>query len=87
MIKGISAIGTVVLLLSAGCATNDSAPTHRWAATSAAVDEVQYHNDQARCQTEAGLDNERGLDANSAEFSRYKQCMNQRGYVLTAYNQ
>jgi len=74
-------------LIVAGCMSSTSpTPTHRWASTSDA-DRVQYQNDHAKCQAAANVDSKRTeLETGSAEFTAYRQCMNNRGYVLTAYN-
>ncbi len=80
-------LSALTLLLAAGCATTSSskAPTHRWASAEV-VDEVQYRNDHARCQTQANIsDSSQELDANSPAFAAYSQCMTSRGYELTAY--
>ena len=77
----------IVLGLLGGCATSapTNQPTHR-SAGNAAADSVEYHNDHAQCQQEAGIEpQQRQLDAQSAQFQSYKQCMNTRGYQLTAY--
>lgn len=69
-----------------GCAVSGTqAPTHRWEST-AAADEIQYRQDHARCQAQAqaGQDNVE-FRVESPAFASYKQCMNNRGYVLTAY--
>ena len=77
-----------ISLLAGGCmsAPSTSAPTHRWASTTAA-DELQYRNDHARCQAKADIEgSDRALDSSSPAFQAYKRCMNNRGYELTAYN-
>jgi hypothetical protein len=53
------------------------------------VDTIKYHNDHTRCQLQAGItaDDRASFGAASPEFKSYKQCMNNNGYVLTAYNQ
>ncbi len=75
-------------VIVAGCmsASNAPTPTHRWASTSDA-DRAQYNNDHARCQAQARVSGSRQeLETDSETFAVYKQCMNNRGYVLTAYN-
>lgn len=75
----------VISLLAVGCTTQTTqSPTHRWQATHVA-DEVQYRNDHARCQQQAELVGNEALDSQSPAFDAYKQCMNTKGYVLTAY--
>ena len=76
----------VLCIATMACANTQSSngPTHRWVSTSNA-DEVRYHNDHAQCSSVAELtDSQREHTADSAAFGKYKQCMNQRGYVLTA---
>ena len=81
-----SAVVLVGFALSACVQTStQNAPTHRWEAAGAA-DEVQYRNDHARCQAQAELNGEsKAYDAQNEQFVEYKQCMTNRGYVLTAY--
>ena len=77
----------ISLGLLGGCASSEptSQPTHRWAGN-AAADSVEYHNDHAQCQQEAGIrPQQRQLETQSAQFQSYKQCMTNRGYQLTAY--
>jgi len=79
----------LLAIFVAGCmsASTSSTPTHRWASTDAA-NEIQYRNDHARCQAEANIGaGDNAFDAASPGFAAYKQCMNSRGYVLTAYHQ
>lgn len=81
----VAAISAILgAMLIAGC-TNNQAPTHRWASAEA-VDQVKYHNDHAQCQARANMSDDKALDTASAEFKAYKQCMNNSGYELTAYN-
>ena len=75
-------------ILAGGCMNTspNNAPTHRWESTSAA-DEVQYRNDHAKCQMQANASGDMTeFEADSPTFVSYKQCMNNRGYVLTAYS-
>lgn len=60
-------------------------PTHRWYATGGA-DESQYRADHARCQRKSNSTHTEAFDANSIAFEQYKQCMNQQGYELAAYD-
>ena len=82
--------GAIIItgLIVAACSSpSTQAPTHRWASTES-VDSIQYRNDNARCQAQANMANaNRELETDSSAFSEYKQCMNNRGYVLTAYNE
>lgn len=73
-----------LVLAAAGCTSQSTAPTHRWA-SSDAVNQAQYRNDHARCQAEANITDARKLDSQGAEFAAYSQCMTSRGYELTAY--
>ncbi|MEM9620312.1 MAG: hypothetical protein AAF993_01600 [Pseudomonadota bacterium] len=85
MYKSISlALATIIV---AGCASTQApTPTHRWASTEDA-DRIQYQNDHAKCQATAKVPGSRAeLATDSPEFAAYRQCMNSRGYVLTAYN-
>ncbi len=84
MLKYLAIAMTAILI--AGCQTNVAEPTHRWASTNDA-DRAQYQHDHAKCQSQADISTSRAaLDTDSEGFSVYKQCMNSRGYVLTAYN-
>ena len=81
---------TIVIagLIVAACSSTQPthAPAHRWASTEA-VDAVQYRNDHARCQVQADMEGaNKAFSSDSPEFAKYKQCMTNRGYVLTAYN-
>ena len=72
--------------LSWGCASQDQhEPTHQWASAEA-VSAIEYSNDHARCMSAANLESEAELQASSSEFASYKNCMETRGYVLTASN-
>ena len=85
--KKVVIAGAVSLFL-AGCMSDSSsqAPTHRWASTGGAADEIQYRNDHARCQAKANIgDDQRKLNPASPAFAAYSQCMNDHGYELTAY--
>jgi hypothetical protein len=76
---------TAGFLLS-GC-INAVEPTHRWASTEDA-DRAKYRADHARCQAVNNVAVEGAeLDTRSSAFAAYKQCMNDEGYVLTAYNE
>ena len=84
--KASKAIAIVITgLIVAACSSQPTqAPTHRWASTEA-VDAAQYRNDHARCQTQAKI-NGKAFSTESPEFQTYKTCMNNEGYVLTAYS-
>ena len=78
-------LGSLVLLVM-GCTNTANMPTHRWASTEDA-DRAKYQQDHAMCQSQSGLSTGRSeLDTDSSAFRLYKQCMNNSGYVLTAYN-
>lgn len=83
----VSAVSALLLAI-VGCSSTPASqvPTHRWASTEAA-DKIQYRNDHVRCQAEARIDSTiEELDADGPGFAAYKACMNDSGYVLTAYN-
>lgn len=83
LVKSFMVFGTTLAI--AACASAP-APTHRWA-SSEDVDRARYAQDHASCQADANISvtaNE--LETNSSAFAKYKQCMNNNGYVLTAYN-
>lgn len=85
MYKSIS-IGLAALIVAGCMSATSPTPTHRWASTSDA-DRVQYQNDHAKCQAASNVGSNRTeMDPDSNEFATYRQCMNNRGYVLTAYN-
>ena len=82
-IKGCMVLTTTLTI--AACASAP-APTHRWASTED-VDRARYAQDHARCQADANISvTASELETNSSAFAKYKQCMNNNGYVLTAYN-
>lgn len=84
--KAKIALATLVLV-TMGCSSTGQMPTHRWASTEDA-DRAKYQQDHARCQSETGLSTGRSeIETDSTAFKSYKQCMNNSGYVLTAYNQ
>ena len=71
--------------MAVGCASSGSqAPTHRWA-NSEVADQAAYRIDHAQCASKAGLKGEKAFATDSEQFVAYKQCMNDNGYVLTAY--
>ena len=77
---------TVIAGLSLGCATSElQQPTHQWASAES-VSAIEYSNDHARCMSAANLETESELHASSSEFASYKNCMETRGYELTASN-
>ena len=77
--------GCMALALGA-CTIATTLPTHRWASTNDA-DKARYSEDHATCQVAANLSaSSTELDTSSEAFVAYKQCMNNSGYVLTAYN-
>lgn len=86
-LKAVKAIAIVITgLIVAACSSQPTqAPTHRWASTEA-VDAVQYRNDHASCQAQANIAG-KAFSTESPEFAKYRQCMNNQGYVLTAYNE
>lgn len=76
---------TAGFLLS-GC-INAVEPTHHWTSTEDA-DRAKYRADHARCQAATNVEVEGAeLGSRSSAFAAYKQCMNDEGYVLTAYNE
>ena len=82
--KKITILAAIFLGLS-GCA-GTSEPTHRWVSAEN-YDRAQYRADHARCQAAHNLEAESSeVNTTSTAFAAYKQCMNDEGYVLTAYN-
>lgn len=79
----------ITTLIAAGClltgCVTTAEPTHRWASTEQA-DRAKYRADHARCQSQADVSASGAeLDRSTPAFAAYKQCMNDEGYVLTAY--
>ena len=75
-----------LVLFAMGCSNTGQMPTHRWVSTEDA-NRAKYQQDHARCQSETGLSTSRKeLDPDNPAFQSYRQCMNNSGYVLTAYN-
>ncbi len=82
ILKGLTLLSTCLLLNA--CA-NTGNPTHRWASTDDA-DKERYNADHANCQSIAQISSDqKELHPQSDAFQVYKQCMNNNGYVLTAY--
>ena len=79
--------GMLAALLLAGCASSDAQqPTHRWVSTKNASS-AEYHVDNTQCTRQSGGDsNQRAFDLNSPEYQKYIDCMNARGYALTAFD-
>jgi len=80
----IAGFASIALLLAA-CA-NTAPPTHRWASSEDA-NKARYTADHNTCKKNALIEVDQSqLDPQSPAFQAYKQCMNNQGYVLTAYN-
>ncbi len=45
----------------------------------------QYNADHASCEQQTKVDAEGELDANSASFEAYRDCMIEQGYTLRNY--
>jgi len=81
------AIGLASVLALGGCASDGyQAPTHHWVSFDQ-VSGVEYrvHNNQCARET-LGESGPRVLKTNTAAYEQYVNCMNERGYVLTAYS-
>jgi len=66
------------VIVLAGCANTAPQVTHHWVSQDKVAGNV-YRNDVAACSQGA-----EELSANSAEFSAYERCMQDRGYSLVA---
>ena len=71
----------------AGCATTESSDaadgaTHYWESTASTK---QYNADHASCEQKTEVDADGQLDANSASFEAYRNCMIEQGYTLRNY--
>jgi len=76
-----------IALLLAGCASKGhQQPTHRWVST-VNSSSAEYRADNGRCVREiSGDSSQREFAVNTPEYELYVQCMNARGYELTAMN-
>ena len=73
-------------LFMTGCAGRQQAPTHHWVSFDQ-VTGVAYRVDNNQCARETlGETGPRVLKTNTEEYDKYVSCMNNKGYVLTAYN-
>jgi hypothetical protein len=73
-------------LFMTGCAGSQPAPTHHWVSFDQ-VTGVAYLVDNNQCARETlGEASPRVLKTNTEEYDKYVSCMNDKGYVLTAYN-
>ena len=77
-------IAGAVSLSLAGCMSDSGgqAPTHRWASTSGAADEIQYRNDHARCQAQASI----GEDQSQLDSAEPQGILKLISYALLAPN-
>lgn len=80
-------LATLVVLAASGCtATDHQAATHRWVSMDQ-VSGVEYRVDNNQCARETlGETGPRVLKTNTEAYQQYVACMNERGYVLTAYS-
>jgi hypothetical protein len=67
------------VLVLAGCAAQQGAPTHRWVSHESGS--TDYRRDNLACTRASRADLDQ-LDRSSAEFKAYQACMNARGYQL-----
>jgi hypothetical protein len=76
-----------MLAATGGCAATDhQAPTHRWVSMDQ-VSGVEYRVDNNQCARETlGETGPRVLKTDTEAYQQYVTCMNERGYVLTAYS-
>ena len=77
----------VFATLLAGCASTESdrstvSAPHYWESTASTK---QYNADNATCQQKTQIDADGQLDANSASFEAYRDCMIEQGYTLRNY--
>ena len=78
----------VLALFMTGCATTEQpasdsqAATHYWESTAS---KRQYSADHAACEQSTQVDANGQLDANSASFEAYRDCMIEQGYTLRTY--
>ena len=80
---GVSVFALVLFL--SGCASTPPEPegaTHYWESTASTK---QYNADHSACEAETRVDAEGQLDANSASFAAYRDCMIENGYTLRTY--
>ncbi len=78
-------ITAATVLLLAGCATSTpetADATHYWESTASTK---QYQADHASCEQQTKVNADGELDANSASFSAYRDCMIEQGYSLRTY--
>ncbi len=76
-----------LLFLAAGCASTGQPQTaeratHYWEST---VSTKQYNADHAACEQSTEVDANGELDAQSASFDAYRNCMIEQGYTLRTY--
>lgn len=76
----------VLTVLVAGCAATEpqvaDGATHYWESTASTK---QYNADHESCEQQTKVDAEGQLDANSASFDAYRDCMIGQGYTLRTY--
>lgn len=83
----IAATMGILAIFMAGCAANqqpesDAQATHYWESTAT---KRQYSADHAACEQSTKVDANGELDANSASFEAYRDCMIGQGYTLRTY--
>ena len=78
---------TAFTIFLAGCASTESpestdGATHYWESTASTK---QYNADHASCEQKTEVDANGELDAHSASFEAYRDCMIEQGYTLRNY--
>ena len=78
LVAGVSALMTAC----AATAPEKDDATHYWQSTATTK---QYNADNSACEEKTAIDADGQLDADSASFSAYRDCMIERGYTLRTY--
>ena len=80
-------IGLTGVLALGGCASGEyQSPTHHWVSFDQ-VSGVEYRVDNNQCARETlGESGPRVLKTNTVAYEQYVNCMNEKGYALTAYS-
>ena len=81
------AMGFAGVLAVGGCASDGyQAATHHWVSFDQ-VSGIEYRVDNNQCARETlGESGPRVLETNTVAYEQYVSCMNEKGYVLTAYS-
>ena len=89
MTRVISTAATVLFVAAGmtGCATTESGQTatnatHYWESTAPTK---KYNADHESCEQKTEVDADGELNANSASFDAYRDCMIGQGYTLRTY--